>query len=90
MSKECRQFKIVGQVQNVFYRRATQQKALALNLTGRAFNLGDGSVEVIACGEPEALDLLEEWLWEGPPRAKVEDVSSIRGPYQTFTDFLVT
>ena len=89
MSKECRHFKVIGKVQGVFYRRATQQQALALELTGRVFNLGDGSVEVIACGEPESLDQLEEWLWEGPPRAKVEEVVSWDVPFKSFSDFLI-
>lgn len=90
MSKECRHFKIKGKVQGVFYRRGAQQQALALGLTGRAFNVRDGSVEVTACGEKEALDRLEEWLWEGPPRAQVEDVESWTVPFKPFTDFLIS
>lgn len=89
MGKECRYFKVFGLVQGVFYRRATQQKALALGLTGRVSNAGDGSVDVIACGATDALDELEEWLWEGPPRAKVEEVESWRGPLKSFSDFLI-
>ncbi len=89
MSKVCRHFKVSGKVQGVFYRRATQQQALALGLTGRVFNLGDGSVEVVACGEDTHLDLLEEWLWEGPPRAKVEEVESWEVPFKLFSDFLI-
>ncbi len=90
MSKECRHFKVKGRVQGVFYRRATQQQALNLGLTGRVFNVGDGSVEVTACGEAEALDRLEEWLWEGPPRAQVEDVDVWTVPFKPFTDFLIS
>lgn len=89
MSKECRHYKIRGKVQGVFYRRAAQQQALALSLTGRVFNVGDGSVEVIACGETQSLDQLEEWLWEGPPRAQVEEVESGSVPFKHFTDFLI-
>lgn len=89
MSKECRHYKIIGKVQGVFYRRATQQRALALGLTGRVFNVGDGSVEVMACGEVEDLERLEEWLWEGPPRAQVEEVESWSVPFKQFTDFLI-
>ena len=68
MNKMCRQYKVTGKVQGVFYRRGAQQKALELGLTGRVFNVGDGSVEVVACGDVENLERLEEWLWEGPPR----------------------
>ncbi len=90
MNKECRQYKITGKVQGVFYRRATQQQALALGLTGRVFNLKDGSVEVTACGEVENLNQLEEWLWEGSPRAKVENVESWNIPFKPFSDFLIS
>lgn len=89
MSKECKHFKVIGKVQGVFYRRATQQQALALGLTGRVVNVGDGSVEVIACGDAEKLERLEEWLWEGPPRAQVETVESWSVPFKPFTDFLI-
>lgn len=89
MSKECRHYKVTGKVQGVFYRRATQQEALKLGLTGRVFNVGDGSVEVVACGEADLLDQLEEWLWQGPPRAQVEDVEWWNVPFKPFTDFLI-
>jgi acylphosphatase len=36
----------------------------------------DGSVEVLACGEPEALDRLADWLQHGPPMASVSRVES--------------
>lgn len=52
--------------------------------------MGDGSVEVTACGETEALDRLEEWLWIGPPRAQVEDVEVWTVPFKPFTDFLIS
>ncbi len=61
-------------MQGVWYRGSTQQQALALGLTGHARNLDDGRVEVLACGEPAALKQLREWLWQGPPRARVEQV----------------
>jgi acylphosphatase len=89
MNKACRQYKVTGKVQGVFYRRGAQQKALGLGLTGRVFNVGDGSVEVVACGDVEHLERLEEWLWEGPPRAQVEEVESWDVPFKHFTDFLI-
>jgi acylphosphatase len=33
---------------------------MALAITGYAKNMADGSVEVLACGEPAALDRLAE------------------------------
>jgi len=70
----CRKCVVFGQVQGVWYRASTQQQAELLDLTGQATNLPDGSVEIIACGEPAKVSQLLDWLWEGPPRAEVTNV----------------
>ena len=67
-------FRVAGRVQGVWFRAATCERALALQLRGYARNLADGSVEVVATGEDAALAELERWLWQGPPLAKVSDV----------------
>ena len=67
-------FLVSGHVQGVFFRASTRERALALGLTGHACNLPDGRVEVLATGTADALDLLEAWLQEGPPAARVERV----------------
>ena len=68
---------VKGRVQGVFYRATTRRKASELGLHGCASNLPDGSVEVIAWGEPESLQTLEKWLWQGPPAAQVSEVRCI-------------
>jgi acylphosphatase len=70
----CHRCLVSGRVQGVFYRASTRSRAEALGLTGYAKNLPDGRVEVLACGEPEAVRQLCDWLWEGPPAARVETV----------------
>jgi len=70
----CRQFKVSGRVQGVFFRVSTRDQARVLGLTGAVSNLPDGRVAVMACGPPAALDSLQQWLWEGPPQAAVSDV----------------
>ena len=70
----CKRCRVEGDVQGVFYRDSTQQQADKYNLTGYAINLPDGSVEVLACGEPKAVDALCDWLWQGPTHARVEKV----------------
>jgi acylphosphatase len=62
---------VTGRVQGVFYRASTREQALARGVTGYARNLPDGSVEVLACGDPSAVAELCAWLWEGPPMAEV-------------------
>ena len=68
-------FLVSGRVQGVFFRASTREQALRLGVAGQARNLADGGVEVTAYGAPAALDALERWLWQGPPAAKVEQVS---------------
>ena len=83
----CKQCIVYGRVQGVFYRAWTQQKAQSLNVSGRASNLTDGSVEVLACGEEEAVDALCDWLWEGPRHAEVTGVSCETLEYQKVYGF---
>lgn len=72
----CRLFRIEGRVQGVWFRESTRRAAVPLGITGYAKNLADGSVEVLACGEPAALDRLAEWLKQGPPMAQVTKVEA--------------
>ena len=67
-------FLVAGRVQGVWFRAATRERALALQLQGYARNLADGGVEVVATGDDAALAELERWLWQGPPLAKVSAV----------------
>jgi len=75
--QECRLFRIEGRVQGVWFRESTRREAQPLGITGYAKNMADGSVEVLACGQPEALTRLTEWLKQGPPMATVEQVDWI-------------
>ena len=85
----CRHFLVSGQVQGVFFRAATEAAARRLGVTGWVRNLADGSVELVACGAEAKLSELERWLWQGPPRARVEQVRSLEAELQTFSDFSV-
>jgi acylphosphatase len=65
---------VSGKVQGVFYRASAAEQARHLGLTGYAKNLPDGRVEVLACGEADAVEQLIAWLRQGPPLAKVSGV----------------
>ncbi len=66
---------VSGKVQGVFFRASTRRQAELLGLSCRASNLSDGRVEVLACGEPEAVGRLKAWLTKGPPQARVTGVA---------------
>lgn len=85
----CRRFLVTGQVQGVFFRASTQQKATQLGLTGWVRNLRDGGVELVACGEEAALKRLEQWLWQGPRHAHVENVTVLDSVTESHAGFSV-
>jgi acylphosphatase len=87
--KFCIHCHIGGLVQGVSYRAATQQHAKKLGLTGWVRNLPDGRVEVLACGDKEIVLQLHEWLKQGPPRAKVSDVSYEELDWEVYEDFVI-
>ena len=83
----CRCFTVAGRVQGVWFRASTREQATGLGLLGRADNLPDGRVRVIACGEFAALEALERWLWQGPPLARVDSVEVSDAAEQVFDGF---
>jgi len=68
-----------GRVQGVSFRYYTQQQALRHGLVGHVRNLPDGTVEVVAEGEPTALQALLVWLHRGPRMARVDEVQELWG-----------
>ena len=86
----CRRFIVAGRVQGVFFRASTASVAHRLGLRGRAANMRDGNVEVLALGPASAVDELARWLRRGPPSAKVTEVSEQDEPaanWQHLRDF---
>lgn len=77
---------ISGRVQGVFYRASTRQKATELGCAGYARNLPDGRVEVLAVGEPQAVQSLLDWLWRGSPAAEVKFVDVQELPLDELQD----
>lgn len=66
---------ITGKVQGVRFRDYVQNVAGEIGIVGYVQNQVDGSVFVLAQGEPEILKSLVEYLHEGPSLAEVEGVA---------------
>jgi len=66
---------ISGLVQGVFFRREISYLARQLGVTGWTRNLSDGSVEVVAEGDKEAIDKLIQFCRVGPSGARVRNIS---------------
>jgi acylphosphatase len=66
---------VKGRVQGVYFRDFVYGRALSLGLTGYVRNVPDRrSVEVVAEGQRERLELLVEHLRKGPRGARVDAV----------------
>jgi acylphosphatase len=70
---------VSGDVQGVFFRGETRQKARELGLDGWVKNLPDGRVEAVFEGPAEKVEEMVRWCEQGPPHARVESVDSEHG-----------
>ncbi|MCC6997311.1 MAG: acylphosphatase [Deltaproteobacteria bacterium] len=66
---------VEGRVQGVYFRGSTEEVARRLGVRGWVRNRDDGAVELLAEGEPAALEALVEWCRRGPAGARVERVT---------------
>jgi len=76
----CKKCVVGGRVQGVFYRATAAGRARELAIRGYARNLADGRVEVLACGEDEAVQTFVSWLWTGSSASQVTSVDVIDVP----------
>ncbi len=63
--------RVSGVVQGVGFRYFTHRVAVSLGLDGYVRNMSDGSVEAVAEGNPEMVDLFLEKIAKGPPGSRV-------------------
>jgi acylphosphatase len=79
-----------GRVTGVFFRAAAQREARRLGITGWVKNRNDGSVEIVAEGEEDAIKEIVSWAHHGPSAARVEHVDvRWRGYTGEFSDFRI-
>ena len=70
----CKKCLVGGRVQGVFYRASAARRAAELGIRGYARNRPDGRVEVLACGDDQAVSAFVKWLWIGSSASKVTSV----------------
>jgi acylphosphatase len=81
---------VSGEVQGVFFRAETAQRARDSRLGGFVRNTADGSVEAAFEGDAEAVDAMVQWIHQGPPRARVADVEVVEEDPRGETDFRIS
>jgi acylphosphatase len=65
---------VKGRVQGVYFRHYTQKQANKLHIYGWVKNLPNGDVEIMAQGQPPALQAFQQWCQTGPLLAKVSEL----------------
>lgn len=66
---------VTGLVQGVSFRYYTRREARRLDLTGWVRNEADGSVSVVAEGSDDSLKALLQFLEDGSPSARVQQIA---------------
>lgn len=87
---KCIHVYIKGRVQGVFFRAETQRVAQDFNITGWVRNMADGRVEAVFEGDDADIDKMLAWCHQGPPSARVENVTASEEHYTGgFSDFSI-
>jgi len=82
---------IKGRVQGVWFRDSTRRQAVMFGVTGWVRNRPEGTVEVLAEGEENAVEKLVAWCRRGPSGARVDRLREEREPWQgEFESFDIT
>lgn len=83
----AKHLRITGLVQGVFFRDGTKRIAEELGIMGWVKNTDDGAVEAHIEGSAEALEKMIAWCRQGPPKAKVNDVTVEDAPEKPHEGF---
>ncbi|HEX7805666.1 MAG TPA: acylphosphatase [Cellulomonas sp.] len=78
-----------GDVQGVGFRWSCAREAERLGVHGWVLNRSDGAVEIVAEGEPAAVEQLVTWAHHGPRHAVVSRVEVTEETPQGLRDFQV-
>jgi acylphosphatase len=85
-----RRYIVKGRVQRVGFRFFAEHAAQREGIQGYVRNQHDGSVEIVAEGDAEALQRFEMAVRRGPAGARVDDVDTIEvEPSSRFSGFRV-
>ena len=79
--------RVTGTVQGVGFRYYTHRMAVSLGLDGYVRNMSDGSVEAVAQGSAEMVDLFVEKISSGPSSSRVKGVRVSEVPLADYDRF---
>jgi len=74
MSRKRVHVYVTGRVQGVYYRATTRDEATERGVDGWVRNLDDGRVEAVFEGDPDAVEEMVDFCYEGTEMANVSTV----------------
>ena len=80
---------VSGRVQGVFYRATTRDEARDRGVDGWVKNLDDGRVEAVFEGDPDAVDEMVDFCYEGSEMASVSTVEVTEEEPEGIDDFRI-
>jgi acylphosphatase len=85
----ARRLVIHGHVQGVFFRDSLREQAERHGVAGWARNRSDGTVHAHLEGDAQAVDRVEAFAREGPPRAHVTQVEASDAQPEELSGFAI-
>jgi acylphosphatase len=89
MSRKRAHVYVSGQVQGVFFRGTTRDDAQEKGVDGWVKNLDDGRVEAVFEGDPDAVDEMVDFCYEGSEMASVSTVEVTEEEPEGIDDFQI-
>ncbi len=89
MARVARHVRVTGRVQGVFFRAWTRDEARSIGVCGWVRNCDDGAVEAHIEGEEDLVDELIKRMRDGPPQARVFDMTIDEATDESATRFEV-
>ena len=78
-----------GRVQGVFFRDSTRREASRRGVAGWARNRGDGAVEAVFEGDPDAVEAMVAFVRAGPGHADVGDLEVVEERPEGLSGFAI-
>lgn len=80
---------VSGKVQGVWFRAFVREQASRHKVSGWAKNCPDGTVETLLCGAHHDVEQVLACLYQGPPLARVDNVSHSNVAWQELDSFTI-
>ena len=80
---------VTGYVQGVWYRKFVSDTTRQLGINGWVYNARDGSVEILAQGQPDNIEKLVSELWRGTPLSDVQAIDQMPSQEEVGEGFYV-